>query len=147
MLTILSVTQALCFLHDTSSKTGKPLTYGSLQATNIFVAQNGTVKLGSCGSEVWPRESTRDSLDQQRGQFRQLIRHLVSRNPEESKDEYGIHKQRMISLPSIGRQIDMKFEPSPLLMDFLELCSVPEVSDERLLNVRNESSFFQQPAD
>jgi hypothetical protein len=47
VLTILLVTRALCYLHQASPRTGAPLVYGGLRASNIFVCLDGTIKLGT----------------------------------------------------------------------------------------------------
>ncbi|TVY13662.1 hypothetical protein LARI1_G009009 [Lachnellula arida] len=131
------VTSAICMLHENSSKAGISLIYGSLQASNIFISRDGIVKLGeqirlvtsilltqvaaSFGTKVAPEKRTKENWYRDCRDLGALANHMISRCADEFEEE-EILQQKMISLSSSGNCLDVQFEPSPQLVDFLELC-------------------------
>ncbi len=41
----------------------------------------------------------------------------------------GIHQQKAISMSPVGRKLDASCEPSPEMVDFLEMCFAKEGAD------------------
>lgn len=78
-----------------------------------------------------PQLLTPTNRHQDRLSLAALTRQLISRNPDEPSD--NLSQQKMMSMLSIGRSVDLKFEPSSLLVDFLELCSFESSELDRVV--------------
>jgi len=52
---------------------------------------------------------------------------MISRSVDEPSSD--LLQQKVISIPSIGRKIDAHCEPSPQMVDFLEVCFLKEGVD------------------
>ncbi len=84
------------------------------------------------GRKVAPEKLTKANRHQDRFRIGALTNHLISRNAEESTNI--VLQQKMVSLRSIGKRVDMRFQPSPPLVDFLELCFLESCGMERVLS-------------
>lgn len=63
-----------------------------------------------------------------------LICRIIRESPDQPNNR--VLQQKTIFISAIGKRIEVKFEPSPELMDFLELCYLVDGGMERVLKVR-----------
>lgn len=67
-----------------------------------------------------PREETKEGRQLDCRGLGVLASHMISRNPDESNDDQ-IRQRKIFLQSSGGKSVDVKFQPSPQLVDFLEL--------------------------
>lgn len=107
-----------------------------MQLGDYILASFWMIKLMSLvafGDKIWPMRVTRQNLHKDRFDLGVLAKHMMSFSAADSFGEAAKHKT--ISIPSIGHGVDVKFQPSPLLVDFLELCFAKEGNLESVVKV------------
>ncbi|CZR55717.1 uncharacterized protein PAC_05605 [Phialocephala subalpina] len=115
------IAYALQHIHTKSAKSGARINYASLLACNVFVRRDGVVELAAFGNKVLPKSITEKNFHQDRHDLGKLAKHMMSLSEAEPKSE--VARQRMISISNLAYGVEFNnFEPSPELMDFLELC-------------------------
>lgn len=76
---------------------------------------------------------TEENHNEDRLDLGMLASHIVSRGVSGPNNRNG--KQKMISMSSSGQTVDASFEPTPHLVDFLELCFMDGSNLSKVLNV------------
>ncbi|KAJ8062047.1 hypothetical protein OCU04_009827 [Sclerotinia nivalis] len=111
---------ALCYLYERTRESGVGLIYNNIDASNVFLKRNGTVKLANFGSKVNPRISTPENCGTDLHGLGDLAIHIIT----QSSDRPMTHtlRQKMLSGNATGKGLDASFEPSPEFLDFYEMC-------------------------
>ncbi|TVY92351.1 hypothetical protein LAWI1_G003790, partial [Lachnellula willkommii] len=136
---LFQIARALYSLQEVSAKDGLCLVYGSLRASNVFLTREGKVQLAAFGAKVSPDKRTAENCYRDCWDLGALANHMISRRSD--KPITSVMQQKMLSVSITGKSLDVKFEPSLTLVDFLELCfaDTKNLLMEKVLRV---TSFF-----
>jgi hypothetical protein len=121
-------------------ETCEPPTFSSPGTEQLNLVKDPALQQGNClylvasfGPRVSPQKLTESNRHKDRWDLGSLASHIISRSPDEPDNV--VLQQRMISLASIGKSVDVKFNPSPELVDFLPLCFLSQGGLDRILKV------------
>ncbi|RDL41161.1 uncharacterized protein BP5553_01140 [Venustampulla echinocandica] len=133
------IARTLVFLQEQSRRAGTYLIYGSLKASNVFITRDGIVQLASFGNAVLPAKRSVDNSNRDRQDLGALASHMFSRDLDGQVG--GVMQQKMLAITPEGKSLDVKFEPSPQFVDFLELCF--RATDVPMLETVQRHPFLQ----
>jgi hypothetical protein len=90
----------------------------------------------SFGRKVSPQELTEDNQHDDRLELGELTKSMISRRPHQLDNP--AMRQKMLSMSSSGKCLEVQNELSPELVDFLEMCFVKSGSIPRLLKASTQ---------